>query len=36
MSTAGEDDRLDDENVEYNHRNESGDEQSEGAARRLN
>ena len=28
MSIVGED-RLDDENVEYNHRNESGDEESE-------
>ena len=27
MSSAGED-RLDDENVEYNHRDESGDHQS--------
>ena len=29
MSLVGEDDRLDDENVEYNHRDESGDEKSE-------
>ena len=28
MSSTGEE-RLDDENVEYNHRNEGGDEESE-------
>ena len=35
MSTVGEDDRLDDENVEYNHRDESGDEQSEGGGEAI-
>ena len=35
MSIVGEDDRLDDENVEYNHRNESSDDQSESGGERT-
>ena len=35
MSIVGEDDRLDDENVEYNHRDESSDEQSESGGEAI-
>ena len=35
MSIVGEDDRLDDENVEYNHRDESSDEQSESGGKAI-
>ena len=35
MSIVGEDDRLDDENVEYNHRNESSDDQTESGGEAI-